>query len=214
MMAPFSYSQDSDDDSYNQDFDEIEKARNQTQSMLKDLEAFKASHTDSDGNVDMEAMQKALSENPTAQMKMDEVFAIYQTMKPEKIKSLIEQRSKGTRAEMIYEKAPFLLDFVAQILHHKDVMPNLLRDSKDLQKTKTMGIMMIGTFVFSFILGFILKRIKAGFFTRVWLTLFKFSAVWALRVGILLHFYGDGLRPASKIFYSSVIIPLISKLIA
>ena len=206
VLAPVSLASSDYDD----DVDDLQNSRSRTQQMVDDLESFKASNTSSDGTIDYSAMQEKLQNNPSS-AKMQQVLLHYQNMSPEQIKSLLIERAQGTKAQIIYEKAPMLLDFVSELLHDKNAIPNFLRDSKDFEKTKSMVGLMIGTIVIGFIIGFIIKKMNVGFFMRIWLGLFKFSLVWFLRVGVLLHFYGDGLRPMAKIFKRTMIDQILER---
>lgn len=124
----------------------------------------------------------------------------YNRMDLDSIKAEMLHASKGTRTGKVFKDYPKTLDFMARLYQSPDALPRALEMKNDMDKLKDVGLYMLGTIVFGFLLGKLLVRPSMTFMTRVMMGLVKLLIVWGVRGAIIVHFYGYYLDPMWGIF--------------
>jgi len=174
---------------------QMEKLRNQSDSLVKQLNNFQKSQN----NVQAKPTAVNIDDAQTQRM-MKKMLRRYQNMSVEEIKGELLQGSQGTKANQIFRQYPKTLEFMARIYQSKDAIPRALEMRSNMDKLKKVGFFMLGTFIFSFILGKIMIRPAMGLMRRITMGFFKALIVWFLRAGIIVYFYGYYLSPMWDIF--------------
>ena len=185
LLAPNAFSNSDEDD-----IEALSKHRENTVNLIKDLEKFQNSDTSDQEKLDQ------LKE----QMPIKKVFEHYQSSSVEEIEAQLRGRFAGSKMEVVFSKFPKALTFVASLLHDKEAIPLLMEMQNDKEKLKHTFFAIIASFVLSFFIKWWINNNKTFFFKKLLQRFFHIVFIWALRLGILIHFFGANLRPTFNIF--------------
>lgn len=135
---------------------------------------------------------------------LEKAFSLIQEQFKEKsvedIEDDILKQTEGSVLHQILEKFPKLLTYVATLMKDKEALPQASKILHDREKLKEVGLWMLGTFLLGFILKKLLIQSGQGVLKRLSRYFLKSLILWGVRLGILVHFYGEYLNPMYKIF--------------
>lgn len=193
-----------------QEMQDVQKKSENLIKQLKELHGQRKS--DQSGSLeDLDTLDEGSKQELTpeqmamAQEQMLEFLKRYHSMSITAIKTQILEAVQKESVRNMMTSYPVILDFMAHMLKDPHAIAQMYKVLDNREMLKNVGLYLLGTLVLSFILGKILLKPGLSFFTRLMRGLFRFSLIWALRVGILVHFYGEYLGPAAKVFNRVVI---------
>ncbi|EQC44348.1 hypothetical protein [Bacteriovorax sp. Seq25_V] len=146
----------------------------------------------------------AVKKNQIDPKQLEKTFALIQEQFRDKtiedIEADILDQTKGSMLHELLKTFPKLLTFVATLMKDKEALPQASKILHDREKLKEAGLWMLGTFLLSFILKKLLIQSGQGILKRLGRYFLKSLILWGVRIGILVHFYGEYLNPIYKIF--------------
>ena len=182
--GPFSFANDAEDD-----VNKLQEQRNNTLKLIDNLKSFQNSNASDQEKVDQIAKE----------MPIKQVLEHYQSMNEEEIKSQLKERMNGSKASVIFNKYPKSLDFVAAMLKDENALPELMKMKEDYEGLKHMAFAMIATFIISFIIKVMIDRSSTFLLKRFLYRILHLLFIWALRLGVMIFFFGSNLKPTYDI---------------
>ncbi len=183
LCSPSVFADSANDDSY----DELQEQSEEMVDAVKDLQQ---KYSNKDVKLDPKQMEQTFN-------------LIHEQFKDKSVKDIendILSQAEGSYLHKFLQKFPKMLTYVATLMKDKEALPKASKIIEDHEKLKTAGLWMLGTFALSFILSKLLIHAGQGIFKRLWMYFLKSSILWGVRIGILVHFYGEYLNPMYKIF--------------
>jgi hypothetical protein len=119
------------------------------------------------------------------------------------LENFIKTSFKDSKYNSWFNKYPFFVTFIAEILRSSVALPSLAKMLDQKDKMAKMSV----TLLFTFVIGMMMKKMvhaKAPFSFRVLHFFIRASVLTALRIGIVIYFFQEELTPAWKLFHVHV----------
>jgi DNA-binding protein H-NS len=124
----------------------------------------------------------------------------FQHLSEEELLHLLKENTKDSKWASYLDQFPRIRLLSVRLIKDKDAIPSAVKIIENKDKLVWFGGCLIATFILGFILERLMRKEGRGVLASIGLYMVRVLILTGVRLTIILYFYGEELKPASRVF--------------